>query len=301
MTYLTQLEYPHEITSVKDYLSVIRGTDRKYKKFFSGNFVCYRGQTQDWELIPSVFRYADPKAPADVLPLIAENEIYREFRNKIRGSNTELDFDNPWELICFAQHFGVPTRLIDWTTNPLAALYFALENDERQDYAVVWCLNISGLDPNPMKNTAPPSTRVAYRERDYWRGMLLSDLPVNPSFFERLAVANNTANKSTRRGLVVIQPPDIDNRIKNQGSLFSVHIPNKDELVIDQGEYIAHEYKEPEKILVKLKIPISKYRRDILDELWDLGITPYLLYPDLEGLGKYLKVVNKNRLLPHTY
>src|SRR5687768_16890978 len=115
MDYLKSLEYPKAITTVQEFLDVIRGTRQQDQEFFLGKFVCYRGQTQDWPLMPSAFRDQhsnDKGICTSSLPSIAENEIYREFHNRIRGYSTRLALDNPWELICFAQHFGVPTRLI---------------------------------------------------------------------------------------------------------------------------------------------------------------------------------------------
>ena len=47
---------------------------------------------------------------------------------------------NNWEWLALAQHHGLPTRLLDWTFNPLVALYFAVEANCETD-AVVFALN----------------------------------------------------------------------------------------------------------------------------------------------------------------
>ncbi len=81
-----------------------------------------------------------------------EKYILRLFREQ---SLPYLDFKptNDWEWIALAQHYGLPTRLLDWTRNPLVALYFAVEKPHDGDSAVYVGKNPRRLDiskqPNP--------------------------------------------------------------------------------------------------------------------------------------------------------
>ena len=67
--------------------------------------------------------------------LRAERAILRDFKR------TAIPFlamqpENEWEWLALAQHHGLPTRLLDWTTNPLVAAYFACsDSSEGEDSA----------------------------------------------------------------------------------------------------------------------------------------------------------------------
>ena len=51
-------------------------------------------------------------------------------------AHVNFDLENDWEWMAIAQHHGLPTRLLDWSTNPLVATFFAVESNDKTDGAV---------------------------------------------------------------------------------------------------------------------------------------------------------------------
>jgi hypothetical protein len=105
-------------------------------------FTLYRGQSLDRALLPKIARYAVKDVEK------TEREMLEDFQ---RRSLHLIDYHpgNSWDWLALAQHHGMATRLLDWTENPLIALWFSMapKTDAKDsDYSVVWGFNVPNKD-----------------------------------------------------------------------------------------------------------------------------------------------------------
>jgi hypothetical protein len=100
---------------------------------YSDLTVVYRGvKSLSYALIPKIGRYKNVHFSNR---LREERTILRLFREQAVPYLT-FDPENDWEWLAIAQHHGLPTRLLDWTRNPLVAAYFAVEAEHDDDSAI---------------------------------------------------------------------------------------------------------------------------------------------------------------------
>jgi hypothetical protein len=174
-----------------------------------------------------------------------------------------------WHWLSVAQHHGLPTRLLDCTYSPYAAMHSATSNLKKYDTAAaVWAVNY--VKAHEM---LPEGSRRALDET----GSDVFDVQTLSRAVEDL---QDLQRMSTSSFVGFFEPPSIDDRIVNQFALFSF---------TSEPETVLNEWLDDHPTLWrKIAIP-ADFKWEIRDKLDQANITERVLFPGLVGLSRWLK------------
>ncbi|MBV8687794.1 MAG: FRG domain-containing protein [Alphaproteobacteria bacterium] len=205
-----------------------------------------------FDLIPSVGRRSG-------YDIVHERAVLELFKRRIPEFYPAVGLEE-LDFLALAQHHGAPTRMLDWTTNPLVAAYFAVASSPGTREAKL--VTASGRASRTKTSVTPASTRVAARivacRVRSNRKLLVTDDPFSiteVSFF---------------------WPRAVTSRITTQSGLFSVH-PEP-----DTG------WKEPLAVASNVFDIPGEMRGFFQKRLFYLGVHNQVLMGGLDGVGSRL-------------
>ena len=238
-----------KVGTITEFVSLVEDVCSLWGTLDSTTHPWFRGQQMaKWPLVPGLYRgRIDP---------VREREILRDFKLKaVPFLNQHPGNDLEWLFVM--QHYGMPTRLLDWTESYLYALYFAVSSYEKRSDACVWI-----LDPWSLNKTSLGIESVPTAEEEslggYW-----------PTKGGKALEASSAA---------AIRPTYSTARITAQKGVFTIHGSSTEGL----EQQAIHSTKKSEGLFRVLIRGTAK--KSMLRELHRSGVTASSVFPDLSGL-----------------
>jgi hypothetical protein len=164
------------------------------------------------------------------------------------------------------QHYGLPTRLLDWSQGLLIACYFAVNQNMQDQPASLWALNPYVLNELHRPKESNPLGRIFPDTSGEIQGMV--DLAFTPY--------NERAYDGDR--VLSMSGPELDLRMLVQWSIFTIHTSDK----------AMEELPASEKFLSEIIIP-AEDRYPLRQAVKILGFSRSRLFPDLQSLAEVVR------------
>lgn len=225
----------------------------------------YRGCSDaKHKLIPSLYRHPVKTSFSDLLEL--EREVTTRFVQRSLPFVNRPMLDE-WDKLFLMQHYGVPTRLLDWSENPFVSIYFALSSTvvSKSSDAALWMIDPVAWNQAALKHISykggvlDPSHRAM---NSYAPGTVPTEIPTMP---------------------IMVYGSYNSPRIVAQRGGFALFGQQNASL---NEAYERSDYQPG--IIKKIEIPHAKID-EIKKSLFRKGFTESVVFPDLEGLAKELK------------
>jgi hypothetical protein len=256
----------HTAKSLKEFLEIIDGLANDPL-----DPVWFRGVGDSgYNLIPSLYRHPNLISKRELLDL--EKDILVRFKERSLPYLT-APLSRNWEYLFLMQHYGVPTRLLDWTENPFVALFFALTSAKKDENtglyvkpASIWILSPKLWNQRVFAHVSYKGVALSISDRLLEPYEPLSDKTSEPPAMPAAMFGlHNSPRIVAQRGVFTI----FGSTIKSMDEIF------KDDAFSDDS-------------LIKVNFPITDIA-DLLSKLISTGHTDSMMFPSLEGLAKEAK------------
>lgn len=230
----------------------------------------FRGQASaSWDhLVPSLHRILPKELPVSEQVLLEAKAIQvfrRHARSYVHVSELEY-FERILDSTTLMQHYGAPTRLLDWTVSPWVACYFAVQ-DRPDDDALIWIFNRDELERRNRKHKRSRATKFARFE----------ELASASTIDEWFAAATNAG-----KYVSTFQYDYANPQMSAQQSLFTI----AGQLGDNHDEALTRSLPESWQTL-KVIVPKQEKQR-LRKRLFLMNVAPLNLFPDVDGVGLHI-------------
>ena len=203
--------------------------------------------------------------------------ILREFKKRARNYLNNLPDDGDtigW--LSLMQHYGTPTRLIDFSHSFYVAMYFALI-DAKSD-AAIWA-----IDHNWLLDIGHNSFDISRKGlRDEWEDGVYQ--AANQYLTEVLSSASRSSEESEacdKKAVIVAEPFQFNPRLGAQQGLFAIQTDLSVSFIENLQAHNRYSFEKFQKIIIK-----NTLRETALAHLRAMNITSETLFPGVEGFAR---------------